>query len=532
MTPPKKTSRSASPAKRGAAKTPAPKKKRTRRKKTGGSFTALLLACAVGIALTLSAIWLVRQVDAPKRGAQVAVSGGERKLATPSGKTSGKSAPDREAPARPASPPSGGSIPTSPPRSAEPTPVPAGGATAEGAAVTSALIDLKALPYEEALNASLDERIRQVDYALMQAAWLKKLPASDLRLVSVEDRLEGVEPYQYQIIDILPGPSAKEYTDSLKSCLGAWAEGTVLKDQGDNHWLIYVNGVQTHHIRLFPGKREFPPLPARPDGNRTASDQSSPLQASYGLPRSEALPGTGVPSLPQRPGIGRHPLRAPGEPARMVIVIDDLGASQTAAQQLLALDYPVTFAFWPHGNHTRQDAEAAHRAGREILIHLPMEPLGYPRVRPGPNVLLVGMPPEKIQAIIDAAVAAVPHAVGLNNHMGSRFTQNTTGTDEVAAGLKRHGLFALDSLTHNSSVFAARARQYGLETYQRNVFLDVTASRSKIIDELKRAEHIALLTGQSIAIGHPLPETLSALKEWQRVRNKEVRIVRLQDLER
>ena len=161
-----------------------------------------------------------------------------------------------------------------------------------------------------------------------------------------------------------------------------------------------------------------------------------------------------------------------------------------------------------------------------------MEPLGYPRVRPGPNPLLVGMPADRIQAILEQSIAAVPHAVGLNNHMGSRFTQHAAGVDVVAATLKRHGLFALDSLTHNRSVFAAEARRYGLATYQRNVFLDVTASRSKILNELQRAEHIALLTGQSIAIGHPLPETLAALKEWQRLRNNEVRLVRLQDLGR
>ena len=517
--PPKKNSRSASPAKRGAPKASAPKKKKARRKKlSGGSFAALALAFAVGIALTLSAWWIAGRFGAlSPRTQTAAIDSGQRQSAPP-GKTSGKNAAGREAPAR-----SGSPSPVSPTPGNASAPAPEGNSSAEGA-VASALIDLKALPYEENLNASLDERIRQVDYALMQAAWLRKIPASGLRLVSVEDRLEGVEPYQYQSIDILPGKTARDYTDALKNCLAAWADGAVLKDQGDNLWLISVNGVETHHLRFFPGKKEFPPFPGRPDEGKPSPDQ---VQAYSGLPPSDAP----SPSLTPHPGIGRHPLRAPGEPARMVIVVDDLGASHAAVQQLLALDYPVTFAFWPHGNHTAQDAEAAHRAGREILVHQPMEPLGYPRVRPGPNVLLVGMQYETIQRILDSAVAAVPHAVGLNNHMGSRFTQNSAGVDAVLAALKRHGLFALDSVTHNSSVFAAEARRIGLETYQRNVFLDVTASRSSIVNELKRAEHIALLTGQSIAIGHPLPETLAALKQWQQVRNKEVRLVRLRDLE-
>ena len=550
--PPKKTSRPAtSAAKRGAAKKPAPKRKKTRRKSSGWSLTALAAAVAVGIALTLSALWIVNRLGEPEPRSHTAASGGAQKRPALSEKASGKR--EEAAKSSPALPgdrrPVGGAKPgasderndrpladqgrdaqraapegaVSGPAARSPALPPGtdGSAAAEGA-VASALIDLKALPYEESLNASLDERIRQVDYALMQAAWLRKIPAAGLRLVSVEDRLEGVEPYQFQIIDILPGKKAREYTDALKSCLAAWAEGAVLNEQSDNRWLIVVNGVETHHIRLFPGSREFPPLPGHSGQSPPAQTASVPYPA--GIPSGSALPG--------RSGLERPSLRAPGEPARMVIVMDDLGASHAAVQQLLALDYPVTFAFWPHGEHTTADARAAHRAGREILIHQPMEPLGYPRVRPGPNPLLVGMPADRIQAILEESIAVVPHAVGLNNHMGSRFTQHAAGVDVVAATLKRHGFFALDSLTHNRSVFAAEARRYGLATYQRNVFLDVTASRSKILDELQRAEHIALLTGQSIAIGHPLPETLAALKEWQRLRNKEVRLVRLQDLGR
>ena len=592
MTPPqKKTSRAPSAAKRGEAKPAAPKKRRTRKKKSGGLSTALIAAFVVGIILTLSAVWLVSRLDTLNSRGSVAASGSGQKQGSPakspgpSGKNAAQSSPSASNPSQRAasdgssggssagssgspsmgsstgsSPgPSGGasagsfagqaaqpssaqsqgkgssgSTPASPKADAQPkgdSPARADAAPnvpptvqprTEGA-VTSALIDLKALPYEESLNASLDERIRQVDYALMQTAWLKKIPASHLRLVSVEDRLEGTEPYQYQIIDILPGKTAKEYTDTLKSSLSAWAEGAVLKEQGDNRWSILINGVETHHVRLFPGRGEFPPLPTVDEGGPSSDTQ---VQPGPGLSGG----GPGVPSVPPRPGIGRHKLRAPGEAAKLVIVIDDLGASPTAVQQLLALDYPVTFAFWPHGGHTRQGAEAAHQAGREILIHQPMEPLGYPRVRPGPNVLLVGMPPDQIRAILTASFAAVPHAVGLNNHMGSRFTQNAAGVDTVIASLKQQGLFMLDSVTHNNSIFADEGRRLGMETYQRSVFLDVTAARSKIMSELKRAEHIALLTGECVAIGHPLPETLAALKEWQRTRNREVILVTLRDL--
>jgi polysaccharide deacetylase 2 family uncharacterized protein YibQ len=216
----------------------------------------------------------------------------------------------------------------------------------------------------------------------------------------------------------------------------------------------------------------------------------------------------------------------------MVIVMDDLGANASSVRQLLALDYPVTFAFWPHGAHTREGAAAAHAEGREILVHQPMEPVGYPQVRPGPNVLLNGMSRERIRRILASSIAAVPYAAGMNNHMGSRFTQNAAGVGEVVHFLKERGLFLLDSLTHSRSVFDREGRRLGIRSYRRNVFLDVTHTRAHVLKELERAQRIALLTGQAVAIGHPLPETLAALRDWQTMRDKKVRIVRLADLPR
>jgi polysaccharide deacetylase 2 family uncharacterized protein YibQ len=512
MNPPqKKTQRPA-----GTARRASPRKKRTRRKKNGGFVAALCLAFCVGIALPLAALFFVggpgafdlrNYVAASGNAAGQAASSAVRAHAKPSAaeKSAGPSA--GRALSR------NGSAAGSSGRAA---------AGKSGGGVTGALVDLKSLPYEESLNASLDERIRQVDYALMQASWLKKLPASAMRLVSVEDRLEGIEPYQYQIIDILPGKQAKEYTDALRSSLAAWAEGAALHNQGDNHWLIVIHGVQTHHIRLFPGKEHFPPLPGKTEGAASPPGQLVPQQESAG----------DIETFPSRPGVARPSFRAAGEEARMVIVMDDLGANLAAVRQLLALDYPVTLAFWPHGNHTRQGSAEARQAGREILIHQPMEPLGYPRVDPGPNALLVGMPPERIRALLDLSFAAVPHAVGLNNHMGSRFTRNSAGVDAVIDVLRQRGMFALDSRTHGASVFASEARRLGLEHYQRDVFLDVSPTRRSILHELRQAERIALITGRSIAIGHPLPETLAALNEWQTLRNKEVRLVTLRELNR
>jgi polysaccharide deacetylase 2 family uncharacterized protein YibQ len=372
-------------------------------------------------------------------------------------------------------------------------------------ALASAIIDLKALPYEESLSAGLDERIRQVDYAIMQAAWLRKLTAASLRLSRVEDRLEGTQPYQYQVIEILPGKSASAFVKALEECLTAWAVGARLQRDGRDLWRVDLGGVQTHQIRLFPGQANFP-------------------QSGDVIDQAEAYPSRDL-------GFGQARVRKPGETAKLVIVIDDLGASSSALDTLLSLNYPVSFAFWPHGAHTAKGARAAHKAGYDVLVHQPMEPLGYPKVKPGPNVLLTSMSAEQIRHALGITLSEVPYAIGLNNHMGSRFTQWPQGVDTVIDVLREKGLFMLDSVTHAKSVFLAEARKAGMEHYARDVFLDVEPTRDKVLAQLRQAERIALLKGQAIAIGHPLPETLAALKEWQRLRSKEVRIVRLRDLQ-
>ena len=348
--------------------------------------------------------------------------------------------------------------------------------------------------YEEGLAGSLGESIRQVDYALTQAGLFLKLPASHIRVVQSENRLNETEPYRFQQVEILPGVSSRPFIAALRGTLNAWAEQASLSRIRENRWAIALNGVQTHILQLYPGRGAF------------AED-----------------------SAPAGEGIRR---RAAGEPARLVIVLDDLGEGFGPIRRLLALNYPVTFAFWPHGANTREGAVAAHAAGREILVHQPMEPLGYPRVQPGPDVLRAGMGARRIREIVEKNIARVPHAVGLNNHMGSQFTQDAGSVDAVLNVLRDRGLFMLDSVTHAHSVFYNRARALGVRAYRRGVFLDVEATREKVLEELKHAERIALLSGQAIAIGHPLPGTLAALEEWQHLRDPSVIIVPLSELQR
>ena len=306
--------------------------------------------------------------------------------------------------------------------------------------------------------------------------------------------------------------------------------------------------LQVHEKAVHPGGhpaeiKEKPVLPrveerllqlAGESGRELANTVVRSLTALQSLPfpqtSGDVIPGTPGGMEDPPPGMIMPRLRTTDKEPKLAIVIDDLGFSKSAVRELLDLDYPVALAFLPHGAHTQSGAREAHAKGREILVHQPMEPVDYPQVRPGPNALLAGMSDSRIRHILNASIAAVPHAVGLNNHMGSRFAQQINEVNAVIQVLKERDLFMLDSLTHRDSVFVSQSRRMGVKYYSRDVFLDSSPSREKILEELYRAERIALLTGQAVAIGHPFPETLAALKDWQHLRNREVRIVKLREL--
>lgn len=129
--------------------------------------------------------------------------------------------------------------------------------------------------------------------------------------------------------------------------------------------------------------------------------------------------------------------------AKIAIIVDDLGRDLHALRGLLAIDLNLTMAVMPEEPHTGESAELAYRAGHEVLVHMPMEPDSYPQNNPGPGALLLGQDRAEIKNRVSAMFAKVPHAVGGNNHMGSRFTQYTEGMQAVFEVMKEGGWFLL-----------------------------------------------------------------------------------------
>lgn len=197
---------------------------------------------------------------------------------------------------------------------------------------------------------------------------------------------------------------------------------------------------------------------------------------------------------------------------RLAIIIDDLGKDADFAEALSRLEIPVTGAVLPDLPASRQSAELLHAAGREVLLHVPMEPLDYPQADPGREPLFVNLPDSEIRRRLGIYLDSVPYSDGANNHMGSRFTADRAALAPVLDFFAEKGMFFVDSRTSAASVAAEEAKARQIRTAQRDVFLDNVADVPAIRAQLRKAVGLAAKNGRAIAIGHPHAATLEALK--------------------
>lgn len=205
------------------------------------------------------------------------------------------------------------------------------------------------------------------------------------------------------------------------------------------------------------------------------------------------------------------PERDGREPPYVAIVIDDMGYQQKLDEELLHLNLNLSFAFLPHGPHTTEDAGLARKLGREVLLHLPMEPTD-PRWDPGPGAVTLAMSSAERAEVFAQNLALVPQAVGINNHMGSRFTADRAAMREFLTLVRDHRLFFLDSVTASDSLGYSLAREMGVKTGRRQVFLDNVRNQARITGQIRELLAVAERQGWAIGIGHPNPQTLEALR--------------------
>jgi polysaccharide deacetylase 2 family uncharacterized protein YibQ len=200
-----------------------------------------------------------------------------------------------------------------------------------------------------------------------------------------------------------------------------------------------------------------------------------------------------------------------GRPA-IAIVIDDLGADVAHTREAIALPADVTMSFLPYPDASLALSHRAHLADHEIIVHLPMQPVG--NQNPGENALMSGLGEVELQMRTSWALSRVSDFDGANNHMGSRFTASRADLLPVLQELRRQGLFFLDSRTTEKTKAEAVAHELGMLTGARDIFLDDDQSAAAVEQQLANVEKYARKKGTVIAIGHPYPQTLKSLAAW------------------
>jgi len=259
------------------------------------------------------------------------------------------------------------------------------------------------------------------------------------------------------------------------------------------------------------------PPPPRPDPG-----SSEALEFGHASDVVSLVP---VPSPPPAPEVKlppagaavwlRNALPTPKTGGRPVIaiIIDDLGVDRRRSERMSQLKGPLTLSYMTYADDVARQAHDARARGHELMVHVPMQPQSA-SYDPGAEVLEVGLSAEEIRRRLDWGLSRFDGYVGINNHMGSRFTSDPAGMRVVMGELRRRGLAFIDSVTSERTVGAETARHYGVPFAARHVFLDNDQGVAHVRAQLAKTEAYARKHGAAIAIGHPHDGTIEALAGW------------------
>jgi polysaccharide deacetylase 2 family uncharacterized protein YibQ len=328
------------------------------------------------------------------------------------------------------------------------------------------------LPYEEvyATSKRLSKEIRLVDQAIADGFYAVGMPPEGIVFLSVIPRHKQGFHWDFTSIKatVPKGHSLVRVGDEIKSriaALGSPVEMTSVKQAPTQiTFYIYCTGLFTHRLNLV-------------------------------------CDGISLPQQSPRPKVG--------------IIIDDLGYDSSLANAFIELDIPLTLSVLPFTPKSKAIAQRARQAGRETMLHLPMEPINYPSVNPGDGVLLLSMDKETILEVLDDDLRQTPFIVGVNNHMGSRFTENEEKITIVLEELKKRNLYFVDSRTTSGTVAFKAAKKMAMKAAKRDIFLDNDLSEHALKIQMERLLSLARHKGQAIGIGHPHRETLNLIRKYQ-----------------
>jgi polysaccharide deacetylase 2 family uncharacterized protein YibQ len=268
--------------------------------------------------------------------------------------------------------------------------------------------------------------------------------------------------------------------------------------------------------------------------DRRSTPKESP-RPGKSAPKPHGDPKAPKPEPPARPEPRPEPVKpVPSKPEaaalpRLCIVIDDLGyAPPELVRRLCSLSVPITVAVLPYQEFTKESAHVAHDLGKEVILHLPME--GLATKDPGPDALLANLDEAELRRRAKKALGEIPHAIGTNNHMGSKLTADRQRITWVLQEVKARKFFFVDSRTSKETVAEEVARGLKIPTTRRNVFLDDDKAFAEIEKQWDRAVALARKDGEALAIGHIYPETVEALEKLVPRVKGEIRFVKASEL--
>jgi polysaccharide deacetylase 2 family uncharacterized protein YibQ len=202
-----------------------------------------------------------------------------------------------------------------------------------------------------------------------------------------------------------------------------------------------------------------------------------------------------------------------GGAKRIVLILDDVGFENQPLEEAATIDAAITFAVIPTAPRAAESAAMLSAKGFQILCHLPMEPLDYPRQSPGPQAILVSLSDEEIRERTRAGLRSVPNAVGVNNHMGSRATRDRRVMANVATVLREEGVFFIDSRTAGNSLAATVVGAGAVPVASRDVFLDDDPREASVRRQLRELVRLSDKKDYAVGIGHVYPSTVRVLRE-------------------
>ena len=345
-------------------------------------------------------------------------------------------------------------------------------------------------PFVENLSparASLSRQISKIDQAIYRYLHERKIPQGNIAFLSVRPRHANL--VEWDFTELLIRTPGKEGLSTFEKDLERIfsSHGTPVRiraeggERGQRVFHLYAGPYYTHMIRV------------RPEARATAPPEKKP---------------------------------------KIALIVDDLGYDVGLAESLLDLRLSLNLAVLPNAPFGGAIAEAAHKKGWEVILHLPMEPENHPHVDPGSGALLTSMSEKEIRMLFEEHLKQVPGARGVNNHMGSRFTRSESKMQILLGELKRRGLFYVDSRTTNRTVAMDVARNLGVAATERSVFLDNELTHEAMAFQLQRLLSIGRHSGSAVAIAHPHRETVDFLRKSTPLLKREAEVVHVSKLVR